>query len=516
MTLRGTIPKSSITDVEYAIPDEGPDPPVDRFFTQGLKKQEVQWFKEFITVQSAHAIMLLEQGILARETGQRIIYGLQQLSKADPASLATGKHPSALFEIESALTDISGEDAAYALNTALSRIDLGATVTRLVTRGLVDSLLSKMLVFSNVALQRAEEMKAVPIPYRTHLQPAQPGTLGHYLLSIRDGVLDVFDQFASAYPRLNRNPLGTVGRAGTSIPISRRRTTELLGFTSAVSNSYNGKDGAYGIELLSILGQLARALNDYLTDFYYWSSAELGAMELPDDFCGHSSYMPQKKNYLVVEAVRADTAKILGWHVTAHLTSRGAGTGDHMLHGVPEDLAQALSVACRALDAVALITQRFSVNKSRALDAIGWSTASGLSEELTRRLGLTHRDAHGKVRHVVQRCEERKLTPSDLRHETLREFLREAGAQITDLDAMELLRSLSPEQFLRTRVSSGSVGPEATEDLVQRAKTGGMERQKWLNRTLNHAEEASKKLSDSIMDYTSQTNGDSRVICKDC
>lgn len=514
MTLFEAIPKGSVTHVKYTIPDDEPEPPVERFFTQGLKKQEVQWFKEFITVQSAHAIMLLEQGILTREAGQQIIHGLQQLSKADPASLAMGKHPSALFEIESALTGISGEDAAHALNTALSRIDLGATVTRLVTRGLVDSLLNKMLVFSNVALERAEEMKAVPIPYRTHLQPAQPGTLGHYLLSIRDGVLDVFDQFTSAYPRLNRNPLGTVGRAGTSVPICRDRTTELLGFTSPVSNSYNGKDGAYGIELLSILGQLARALNDYLTDFYYWSSAELGALELPDDFCGHSSYMPQKKNYLVVEAVRADTAKILGWHVTAHLTSRGAGTGDHMLHGVPEDLAQALSIAGRALDAVALITQRFSVNKGRALDAIGWSTASGLSEELTRRLGLTHRDAHGKIRHVVQRCEERKLGPSDLRHETLREFLSEAGAQVSDTDAVELLRALSPEQFLRTRVSDGSVGPEATDVLVRKARTEAMERLKWLNKTVNHSEEASKKLRDSIIKYT-QINNNSRV-CKDC
>ena len=202
--------------------------------TPGLAREQ-RHFKEFVAVDLAHTVMLVEQGILPRETGATILKTLLEIR-----GLAVEDFPvdplkgSFLLQVESYLSQRIGEDLAGRMHTGRSRIDQGATVRRRFKRGRMLDVMARLTQLQVALIGQAERHARTIMPGYTHMQHAQPWVFGHYLLSFCTKFREDFQRLVESYARVNLNPLGAVGLSGTSWPLNRQRTTELLGFSGLV------------------------------------------------------------------------------------------------------------------------------------------------------------------------------------------------------------------------------------------------------------------------------------------
>src|SRR6185503_4542568 len=204
-----------------------------------------------------------------RETGRAILGQLAELEAIDAADFPIDvSRGSFLLQVEAYLFRLIGEDVGGQMHTGRSRIDQGATVRRLYKRNRILEVLGRILELQAVILKVAGTHSRTIRPGYTHMQHAQPWVFGHYLLSFSTRFHDAFERLSQAYLRVNRNPLGAVGLAGTSWPLDRQRTTHLLGFSAVLENSKLGREAYYAADAISALSFVMADLNDLATDLH--------------------------------------------------------------------------------------------------------------------------------------------------------------------------------------------------------------------------------------------------------
>ena len=429
---------------------------------------EQKQFDEFNWVDLVHLLMLIKQRILTQEGGSALLSARNDIANQDLASLEIDPaKESLLFQIEAALKEKIG-DLAGALHTARSRIDQGATGHRLYFRPKFLSVIDKVVLLQASLVTRARQFERAIMPYYTHMQHAQPGTFAHYLLAQADKLQDDLDRCRCAYRRLNRNPLGTVGRSGTSWSIDRNFSTELLGFSGPVANSLCGRDAEYAIEILAALSFVMNHLSNFATDLHVWCTTEFGLVELPAEYCAISSIFPQKKNPVTLEAIKTNGGMSVNWFGTALATTRGEGTGDQIVHGVPTFFEGALHSTSQMLDLTNRITNALTFKTERAKHLLlqNGSTASELADTIVREHGLTFRDAHTVVHNLVIDCHDKKMPVVEVTPEMLENASMTAlGSKIT-MDKTELANALDPDNFVRSHESEGGVGPNQVARMI--------------------------------------------------
>src|SRR5215212_8931640 len=271
-------------------------------------------FTPMLEASEAHLLMLHATGLMTAEQTPRVWAALQSLREAGPASFAYDPRVEDLFfQMEARIVELAGEEAGGNLHLARSRNDLDAAMARLALRGkllAVHDLLERLRL---PLLARTEEHAETLMPGHTHTQPAQPTTLGHFLAATAEALERDAVRLHAAYARTNRGPLGAAALTTTGFPIDRELTASLLGFDDVVTNSYDAIGGVdYALESLAALTTCVLGLARLIHELLLWATREYGVLQIDDSFIQISSIMPQKRNPVVLEHLRARVGWVLG------------------------------------------------------------------------------------------------------------------------------------------------------------------------------------------------------------
>lgn len=422
-------------------------------------------WRQDIAGSRAHAAMLAACGIISAGDATAIAGGLDGIA----AEIAAGTFPfTAALEdihmnIEARLAERVG-DAGRRLHTARSRNDQVATDFRLWVRDAIDGLDAQIVALMRTLVSRATAHAADPMPGFTHLQTAQPVTLGHHLLAYVEMLARDRGRLADARTRLNECPLGSAALAGTSFPIDRGMTAASLGFDRPCANSLDAvSDRDFALEFLSACAICAMHLSRFAEEIVIWCSAPFRFISLSDAFTTGSSIMPQKRNPDAAELVRAKGGRITGALVGLLTVMKGlplayAKDMQEDKAGVME-AAAALSLCLAAMDGMArdMVADRA---RMRAAAGDGFATATDLADWLVRAAGLPFRTAHHVTGRLVARAEARGI---DLAQLSLDEMQAECP-QITE----GVYAVLSVENSVASRTSYGGTAPSRVAEQAAR------------------------------------------------
>jgi len=427
----------------------------------------VRRFREYMLVDLAHSVMLTETDILTAERGAALLGGLLELHDSDGEGFPwLPQSGSFLVQVEHRLGERIGEDVAGRLQTGRSRNDQSAAAERIYLRDLLLDVAHEVLNLQAAVLDQAERHAATLMPGYTHLQHAQPTTFGHHLMRYGAAFEHDLERLAGAYARCNLSSLGGAAMAGTSWPVDRRRTAELLGHDDIAFNSSDAGGFArdYVEEAVAALSLVMSNLGRLANDLYVWHSWEFGYVEVADGLAGTSSIMPQKKNPHSLERIKALGGQATGWlpgvmacQHSVVSTDLDFTFADDLLTGMGDATLQALRLGS---ETVATLI----VNEARMAEAAGafWSTTSHLADEIVRRYDLPFRAAHHVVGRFVRDSIAQGLGPGEACSDDLAKAGKEmAGADIRIPDA-ELRDILDARAFLLSRATEGSVHPDQT------------------------------------------------------
>ncbi len=405
----------------------------------------------------AHCRMLIAQSIITEADGQAILGGLDTIE----AEITGGTFPfrdqyeDIHMNVEARLSELIGEPSGR-LHTARSRNDQVATDFRLWVRDACDRAVEQLQGLQKALLVRAEQHAGDLMPGFTHLQTAQPVTLGHHLMAYVEMFGRDAGRFADARTRMNENPLGAAALAGSPFPIDRSMTAQTLGFDRPMANSLDAvSDRDFALESLAAASITAGHLSRLAEEIVVWMTPMFGFASLPDDLTTGSSIMPQKRNPDAAELVRAKTGRILGSLVALSTVMKGlplAYSKDMQEDKPPVfEAFDALTLALGAMTAMVAALQPNTVRMAAAAGA-GFSTATDLADWLVRELNLPFRQAHHVTGAAVKRAEALGLGLADL---SLNE-LKNLHPGITEA----VYEVLSPQASCASRQSFGGTAPE--------------------------------------------------------
>lgn len=412
----------------------------------------------------AHVKMLAKQGILSEKDRDGIIAGLQGILEDLDSGKLTIPSDSGYEDIhsfvEGTLTERIGE-AGKRLHTGRSRNDQVALDMKLYTRdeidaleGLVKELLQKLLVVM-------EANTDTFMPGFTHLQKAQPITLAHHMGAYFEMFSRDRSRLVDIRKRMNYCPLGSGALAGTTYPLDREYTAELLGFDGPTLNSMDSvADRDYLIELLSALSTIAMHLSRFCEEIIIWNTNEYQFVELDDSYSTGSSIMPQKKNPDIAELIRGKSGRVYGALVSLLTTMKGIPLAYNKDMQEDKELsfdAMDTVKGCIALFHGMLATMKFNKERMRTSASHGFTNATDAADYLVNH-GVPFRDAHGIVGQIVLFCIEKGIAIDDM-------SLAELKA-ISPVFAEDVYDAISMETCVNKRLTVGAPGKEAMERVI--------------------------------------------------
>jgi len=414
----------------------------------------------------AHATMLAKVGVLTEAERDQIITGLEEIR----AEIVAGKFNWSVsledvhMNIEAVLTQRIGITGKK-LHTGRSRNDQVATDIRLYLRDEIDAIAKELTRLQQGLLQLAEREANTIMPGFTHLQTAQPVTFGHHLMAWFEMLQRDYSRLMDCRKRANQSPLGAAALAGTTYPIDRAYSAQLLGFDAPTENSLDSvSDRDFAIEFSAFASILMMHLSRASEELVLWTSSQFNFIDLPDRFCTGSSIMPQKKNPDVPELVRGKTGRVYG-HLTALLTLMKsqplAYNKDNQEDKEP--LFDAIDTVKDCLRAFADMIPAIEARKDKMYESAkrGFSTATDLADYLVRK-GVPFRDAHEIVGKSVAYGIE---TGKDLSEMSLTELQQFS----TDIDE-SVFTVLTLEGSVAARNHIGGTAPAQVKAAVERAK----------------------------------------------
>jgi argininosuccinate lyase len=414
----------------------------------------------------AHATMLAKVGVLTDVERDQIITGLEEIR----AEIVAGKFSWSVsledvhMNIEAVLTQRIGITGKK-LHTGRSRNDQVATDIRLYLRDEIDTIAKELTRLQQGLLLVAEREAETIMPGFTHLQTAQPVTFGHHLLAWFEMLQRDYSRLMDCRKRANQSPLGAAALAGTTYPIDRAYTAQLLGFDAPTENSLDSvSDRDFAIEFSAFASILMMHLSRASEELVLWTSSQFNFIDLPDRFCTGSSIMPQKKNPDVPELVRGKTGRVYG-HLMALLTLMKsqplAYNKDNQEDKEP--LFDAIDTVKDCLRAFADMIPAIQARKDKMYESAkrGFSTATDLADYLVRK-GVAFRDAHEIVGKSVAYGIE---TGKDLSEMTLAELQK-----FSNVIEKNVFKVLTLEGSVAARNHIGGTAPVQVKAAVARAK----------------------------------------------
>lgn len=414
----------------------------------------------------AHATMLCHVGVLSTEERDAIVEGLRAIG----ADIEAGrfrwstKLEDVHMNIETALTERIGQ-AGKKLHTGRSRNDQVATDVRLLLREEIDALMGVLTALRGVVVDLAEREAQTVMPGFTHMQTAQPVTFGHHMMAWFEMLGRDAERLGEVRRRVNRLPLGAAALAGTSYPIDRLMTAELLGFEALCENSMDAvSDRDFCIEFIAAAALLMVHLSRMSEELILWMSAQFDFIDLGDAYCTGSSIMPQKKNPDVAELVRGKSARVIGHLNTLLVMMKGQPLSFNRDNQEDkEPLFDTIDTVKSSLAVFAGMLPTLTVKRDTMREAArrGYSTATDLADYLVRK-GTPFRDAHEVVGRAVRLCIDSDRDLTDLSLDELKDFSAVIEADVFDV--------LSVEGSVAARDHIGGTAPAQVRKAVRRAR----------------------------------------------
>jgi len=304
------------------------------------------------------------------------------------------------------------------------------------------------------------------MPGFTHLQVAQPVTLGHHLMAYYEMLHRDISRFTDSRARMNENPLGCAALAGTGFPIDRERTADALGFDRATANSLDSvSDRDFALDYLSAAAQCGLHLSRLAEELIIWATSAFGFVKLSDEFSTGSSIMPQKRNPDAAELVRGHCGRIIGALTSLMVTMKGLPLAySKDMQDDKEPVFEARDLLMLSLEALAgmVETVEFVPERMRAAAAEGYSTATDLADWLVREADVPFREAHHITGRAVKAAEERGCDLADLPLDVLKAIDGRIDERVFGV--------LSVDASVRSRTSYGGTAPERVREQISAAK----------------------------------------------
>ena len=424
-------------------------------------------WREDIAGSRAHVAMLASQGIVSAEDAARIDEGLAQIATeyARDGVPEDWDLEDIHMTVEARLTELIGPVAGR-LHTARSRNDQVATDFRMWTRSAMERGIAGIDAVLSALVVRAEEHADTIMPGFTHLQIAQPVTLGHHLLAYFEMLMRDRSRFADALVRLDECPLGSAALAGTGFPVDREATAAALGFARPTRNSLDAvSDRDFALDYLMAASQCALHLSRLAEEFVLWASQPFGFVELPDTLSTGSSIMPQKRNPDAAELVRGHAGRIVGCATGLMITMKGLplAYSKDMQDDKPP-VFEAAGLLDLSLAAMAGMVGESGFDKARMRQAAeaGHATATDLADWLVRQAGIPFRQAHHITGAAVKLADARGVALDRLSLEDLRSIDERIDASVFNV--------LSVEASVAARTSYGGTAPMRVREQVAQAR----------------------------------------------
>ncbi|GAB7018822.1 argininosuccinate lyase [Halostagnicola bangensis] len=464
-----------------------------RSFLSSLEADE-RIFEADLEVDRAHVVMLAECGIIESDIAGEILTALDAIEVEGHESLPDGEDVHEA--IETAVIEQIGSDGGK-MHTARSRNDEVATCIRYRLREDVLSALETTLGLREALLEVADEHAETTMPGYTHLQPAQPITVGHWALSYENAIRRDTARLVDAYGRINQSPLGGAAFAGTTFDIDRERTADLLGFEAVLENSMDASSSRdFLLEITQALSTLATTLSGLAEDVIIF--ANRGFVSLSDDYSSTSSIMPQKKNPDTLELVRAVAGDAAGEVQGLTTTLKG------LPRAYNRDLQRATPHAWETVDAVteaaevaagAVATADWNDNALAEEAGAGFSTATGVADLLAAN-GLPFRTAHEVVAHAAESDASDELEAVET---AAADVLGEPLESYVALDAVEA--ALDPTESVASRDSQGGPAPTAVRAQLESGRGTLEADQEELDGLEDHLASAHASLREEVSEY---------------
>ena len=423
-------------------------------------------YDEDITGSIAHVRMLAACGIIAEEERDKIVDGLEEIRK----EIESGK---IVFDvddedihmgIEARLTEKIGE-VGKKLHTARSRNDQCQVDARLYLRNEIDEILDELMTLERVILEKAEKYKEALTVGFTHIQHAQPITVGFVFMAYFQMFRRDIERLIETRSRMNLSPLGSCALAGTTFDTDRHMEAEELGFDGPTENAMDSvSDRDYMLEFLSDASISMMHISRWAEEFVWWNSQEFSYIEIDDSFCTGSSIMPQKKNPDMPELLRGKCGRVYGDLIQLLSVMKGTPLAYNKdfqedkegLFDAVDTWKMSLAIFSRMLDRT-----EFRLDKIEPRLSEGFLNATDIAEHLAAS-GIPFREAHNIVGRMVKKCEEKGVSLEDLDDGDLKE--------IDGRVSKEILGDISIKACVEARDSFGGTSPKEVERQIEEGK----------------------------------------------
>ncbi|MEZ2346062.1 argininosuccinate lyase [Terriglobus sp. RCC_193] len=447
-----------------------------------------------LKIDRAHAVMLHRSGIITGETASACLQGIDALNLDELRSaLYDGSVEDLFFLVEKKLASVAGEEHAGRLHTARSRNDIDLTMYRMVLRSNLLGILNASFELRSVLLTIATQYRDALMPAYTHNQPAQPTTLGHYMMAMIEVLERDAERLIACFARVNRNPLGACAITTTGFPIRRDLTMRLLGFNGLIVNSYGAIAAVdYVAEACSVLATAMLSLGRFAQDMLLWSTAEFNFLRLSNGYVQISSIMPQKRNPVPLEHTRilasralTESQSILG---SLHNTPfADMNDGEDSLQPL---VALAFSDAQRALTllAGALSEASFNTEEMRQRAGSNFLPVTEVADTLVRQTGISFHNAHTLVSAAV------KSATSDNVSAFVDDLFQRAQEAGIDITKQQLQQAMDPAHFVEVRSVVGGPAASAMQPQIDYASQQLKLDRQWLTTAQSNLVEAEAML----------------------
>ncbi len=439
---------------------------VEYLFKPGISNDLTRSYATILAVNQAHVLMLMEEGIITEDTAKKILaVSKAMVLSGKPAFELNYNLEDLYFNMESYLINKVGIDVGGQQHTGRSRNDMIATIVRIDSRdyflrlcGMFNDLRATILEFAG------KHVDAVMSGY-THLQPSEPITMGHYCAGVLNAFARDYERIAAAYKRLNVCPLGSGAMAATSFNINRATTAKLLGFDDFMANSLDGVASRdFVLEIEAAFGIMMNNLSRFAHDLYLWATPEYGYIEVGGSVAVCSSIMPQKKNPMTLEHIKAKAAHLEGFFVSAYSALKNTPF-THARDISCESVGyyfNALKEAEAAISLAAVTVKTLKVNRERMLERArnNFCTVTELANYLVRYEGISFREAHEIVGELVAYMIEHNKSAEDIDSKIVAELAMKASGRKTKLSDEQVAEALNPRLNAFAKKVAGGPAPD--------------------------------------------------------
>jgi argininosuccinate lyase len=458
--------------------------------------------RHVVAVNKAHMLSLMRSGEVGKKEGSACLAFLERLPdrmKVDPST------EDVHHWLEQKAVSSIGMEAAGFLNLGKSRNDQVAAALRMETRSRVLRLVEGEENLERALVRVMVRYGGLPIPGYTHLQRAQPTTVAHHMQSHFEAIAEDAGRLVQLYSRVNLSPMGAAAFAGTSVKVDRAEVAALLGFDGVVANSmFAVSSRGFVLEALSDLVILMVDLSKIAEELILWSSSEFGFIELGDQYSATSSIMPQKKNPVVAETVRAKCGSVIGEATAAFTIAKALPNAYNLdLQEITPHLWRAFddTAASVSLMAGMLATAKFQGGRLKQAVSEDMSTATELANELVRGHGVPFRQAHQVVGEVVRIAVEKKLPLDQAAEEFLETVSGRVTGRVIKIDKVRLRAVLDALKTLMLIGSAGGANPKFNARQIVQNKKEIQKLSGWLVEKENKLNESSTLLRKEVRSY---------------